>query len=250
MESGLVQYPLFFITATIAGAMNAVAGGGSFLLFPILMMGGMPAVAANVMCSVAMWPGSLASCYAYWREIKTPLHTLRPLLVFAIAGGAVGAAILLYFPDHTFERLVPWLLLGATIIFTFGRYAIAYLRMEHASTNHVVIYAGMFVIAVYGGYFGAGMGILMLAMMQLAGQRNMHEMNGLKTVLGSGINAAAVVIFVGNGEVLWEWAWVLIAGGIFGGYAGTRLALKVDPEKIRRLVVMIACAMTAYFFWK
>lgn len=246
--SEIVQYPLFFAAAAIAGAMNAVAGGGSFLLFPTLMFGGLPAVGANVMCSIAMWPGSLASSYAYWKEIKTPIHTLRNLLVFAVAGGGIGAWVLLHFPESTFERLVPWLLLSATVVFAFGRHAVAYLRMENASVNKWVIYMGMLVIAIYGGYFGAGMGILMLAMLQLSGHQNMHEMNGLKTVLGSGINAMAVLIFLMRGEVLWHWALVLVAGGIAGGYVGTRLALRVQPEKVRRLVIVIACAMTAYFF--
>lgn len=246
----LTQHLVFFVVAAVGGAINSVAGGGSFLLFPVLMFGGLSAVAANIMCSIALWPGSVASAIAYWREVKTPIAVLKKLLFFCVIGSAIGAWILLHFPEETFAKLVPWLLLMATLIFAFGRLLLAKLRLEHASTNHVVVYLGMLLIAVYGGYFGAGIGILMLAMLQLAGHSHMHEMNAMKTVLGSAINAVAVVIFIASGRVEWHWAAALVAGGISGGYIGTKLALKVSPEKIRRLVIVIATAMTAYFFIK
>ncbi len=246
----ILQPLLLFSTAAVGAAINSVAGGGSFLLFPVLMVGGMPAVAANVMCTIALWPGSVASSYAYWREVKTPVATLKKLLVFCVIGSAVGAWALLHFPEETFARLVPWLLLAATLVFTFGRRVLTLLHKEHAVAPPLVVYGGMLAIAVYGGYFGAGIGILMLALLQLIGHQQMHEMNGLKTVLGSAINAVAMVMFVASGSVLWAAAPALIAGGVVGGYVGTRLALKVQPEKVRRLVVVIACTMTAYFFIK
>jgi len=249
MDAGLQQQAIFFVTAIIASAINSVAGGGSFLLFPTLMLGGLPAVGANIMCAVGMWPGSVASSIAYWREIKIPIKEIRNLMLLSFLGGGIGAYILLHFPEETFAALVPWLLLSATVIFTFGRRVVAYLRLEHVHSNHKIIYVGMLIIAIYGGYFGAGMGILMLAMLQLAGHQNMHEMNGIKMVLSSGINVVALALFLVSGEVLWEWAGVLIAGGIVGGYVGTRLAVKVEPEKIRRMVVVIGFGMTAYFFY-
>ncbi len=250
MTAEITQYVLFFVAAAIGGAINAVAGGGSFLLFPVLMFGGLPAVAANVMCTVALWPASLASSVTYWREVKTPLAVLKNLLVFCVFGSAIGAAMLLHFPEETFAALVPWLLLVATLIFTFGRKLLVKLRIAHTSTNHLAIYIGMLCIAIYGGYFGAGIGILMLAMLQLAGYQHMHEMNAMKTVLGAAINGVAVVIFIVSGSVTWHWAVVLIAGGITGGYVGTKLALKLHPEKVRKIVVFIGVATTVYFFLK
>ena len=244
----LLQPLLFFTTAALGGAINAVAGGGSFLLFPVLMFGGLPPVAANVMCTIALWPASLASSFTYWREVKTPFSVLKNLLVFCVAGSAIGAATLLHFPEETFAALVPWLLLVATLIFTFGRTLLAKLRIAHTSTNHIAIFIGMLVIAIYGGYFGAGIGILMLAMLQLAGHSHMHEMNALKTVMGAAINGVAVVIFVASGHAVWQWAGILIAGGITGGYVGTKLALKLHPEKVRKMVVLIGFVMTTYFF--
>ena len=182
--------------------------------------------------------------------MNTPLKSLNKLLIFCVIGSAMGAYILLSLPEYVFTALVPWLLLVATLIFTFGRRLIAWLKKEHAHTPSVWLYLGMLIIAVYGGYFGAGIGILMLALLQLAGYDHMHQMNALKTVLGTAINAVAVVMFVFSGEVLWDSAGVLIAGGVFGGYVGTKLALKVSPEIVRKIVILIAFSMTGYFFLK
>jgi uncharacterized membrane protein YfcA len=241
---------IFFIASAFGAAINAVAGGGSFLLFPVLMLGGMSPVAANIMCTIALWPGSVASSYAYWREVKTPISTLKKLLFFCVVGSAIGAGALLHFPEETFEALVPWLLLGATLIFAFGRKLIVVLHLGQMTMQPAIIYLGMLSIAIYGGYFGAGIGILMLALLQLLGHQNMHEMNGLKTVLGSAINAVALVMFVFSGHVVWSSAGALVAGGITGGYFGTRLALKIHPEKLRYVVIAIGFTMTAYFFLK
>lgn len=249
MLADLAQPLLFFVTAAIGGAMNAVAGGGSFLLFPVLMLGGMSSIAANVMCTVALWPGSVASSYAYWRVMKTPVSVLRLLLLFCVIGSAIGAWILLATPEVTFKALVPWLMLIATLIFTFGRYFLKDLHADGKPSTHTLRASlGMLAIAIYGGYFGAGIGILMLALLQLIGYRQMHEMNAMKTVLGSAINAVAVIIFIASGRVVWHWALILIAGGIFGGYVGTKIALRVAPEKVRVFVVLVAISMTAYFF--
>lgn len=241
---------IFFAVAIVGGAINAVAGGGTFLLFPTLMFGGLSPVAANVMCTIAMWPGSISSAYTYWREVKMPMLVLKKLIIVALLGSTVGVILLLKMPESVFESLIPWLLLIATLVFVFGRRIIALFRLEHRSINPIAIYASMFFIAIYGGYFGAGIGILMLAMLQLYGFHHMHEANGLKTVLGTAINAVSVIIFIVSNAVTWEWAGVLIAGGITGGYLGTKLALKLHPEKVRAFVSAIAIGMTAYFFIK
>lgn len=243
-----VEPLLFFITAALGAAINSVAGGGSFLLFPVLIFGGMSPVAANVMCTIALWPGSVASSIAYWRALKTPLSVLKYLLILCVIGSAFGAWVLLYLPESVFEQLVPWLLLMATLLFAFGRRLIGLLRLEDVSTNKVGVWIGMIVIAVYGGYFGAGIGILMLAMLQLAGYSHMHEMNAMKTVLGSAINAVAMVIFICSGAVLWDTAGWLVAGGITGGFIGAKMALRVSPEKVRNIVIIIGVLMTSYFF--
>ncbi len=246
---------LLFAAALAAGAINAVAGGGTFLTFPALVFAGYSPIQANIASTLALWPGSLASAAAYRREWHAHRHILPPLLIISVLGGGMGAYVLLHTPEATFNALVPWLLLAATLIFTFGRRLIALLNRwtkhhgETPSPARLLATRGMqFTIAVYGGYFGAGIGILMLAMLQLMGYTHIHRMNALKTTMGSAINAVAVLMFVGHSAVPWEPTLVMIVGGIAGGYFGARLALKVKPEYVRLLVSIIGFSMTAYFF--
>ncbi len=242
------QSALFFLTAIVSGAVNSIAGGGTFLLFPVLNFGGLSALSANIMCSVAMWPGSVASCFAYRKEIKTPISSLIPLLLCGIVGSIVGSFALLVTSEAYFTELLPFLLLAAAFIFTFGRKISSLLRREHLKAGQKTGIAFMFIIAAYGGYFGAGIGIIMLAFLQLLGYRDIHEMNGLKTVLAGTINAVAVAIFLFSATIDWSIAWIVIVGGIVGGYFGTKLALRISPEKARKIVVIIAWIMVVYFF--
>lgn len=242
----------------VAAAINAVAGGGTFLVFPVLILSGLSPVQANIACTMALWPGSLASATAYRGELgrdASELAGFRRFLGAAVpvsmAGSALGTALLLLTPERTFSALVPWLLLSATLIFTFGRRALAQLNLFSpggSGGRRRAAFALQFAIAVYGGYFGAGIGILMLAMLQLMGFSRIHQMNALKTVLGSAINAVAWAVFALSGRVLWPVALVMIAGAVMGGYFGARLALKVPPEKIRAGIGVLGFAMSAYFF--
>ncbi len=247
---------LLFFAAGLGGAINSVAGGGTFLTFPALMLAGYTPIEANIASTLALWPGSVASAVAYRREWREHRHILPPLLAISLVGGIAGALILLKTPEATFRGMVPWLLLAATLIFTFGSTLIGWLNRltrhntEQPSRLRILGTRIMqFTIALYGGYFGAGIGILMLAMLQLMGYTHIHRMNALKTVLGSAINAASVFIFVFSGAVPWTPTLVMLAGGIGGGYLGAHYALKVKPAYVRLLVSCIGAAMTAYFFW-
>lgn len=253
----LPDIALYFTAAAIGSVVNSVAGGGTFITFPLLIVGGLGAVQANIVSTIALWPGSVASAFAYKNERKLQLGALRPFLAASVIGGAIGTLILLSTPEQTFRFLVPWLLLGATLIFTFGKYFIRHSRKSGnpENTSEIPASAGVtrglalqFAIATYGGYFGAGIGILMLAMLQLLGFSNIHQMNGLKSLLGSTINAVAVAIFIFSGRVVWDVAGVMIAGALVGGYFGARLALKVSPSKVRLAVSAVGFAMSAYFF--
>ena len=242
---GLDEALLLFAAAGLGGAINSVAGGGTFLTFPTLMLGGLSPVQANVTSTVALWPGSLSSAAAYRDEWKRDRAILPALILISILGSTAGAFTLLYTPERTFAKLVPWLLLAAAMIFTFGRWVIA---RAHFIRHPVVARAIQLLIAFYGGYFGAGIGILMLAMLQLMGFTHIHRMNALKTVLGGVINAVAVLIFVASGAVVWRAAAVMIVGAVAGGYAGAHVARKLPPEPVRIGVSIIAFAMTGYFF--
>ena len=245
----LLDIVSYFAIAAIGSAINAVAGGGTFLAFPVLILGGVDALQANIISTIALWPGSVASAFAFRSERTANIRELLPFILISVAGSAVGAAILLLTPVRVFSTMVPWLMLGATLLFTFGRFFLRQPAEVQPQQKHpFVAYMLMMLIAIYGGYFGAGIGILMLAMLQLMGHSNIHQMNALKTVLGSAINAVAWVVFAVSGIVRWDIAGVMIMGGIAGGYVGARLSLRVPPKKIRLLVSVIGFTMTALFF--
>jgi uncharacterized membrane protein YfcA len=240
---------LLFVAAAVGGALNSVAGGGSFVAFPALLFAGVPPIPANATNTIALWPASVASAVAYRRELTDARRVLVPLGCAALGGGLVGSLLLLRTSDQTFVVLIPFLLLFATVLFSFGG-SIAKKITAGAHAPLPVAVAAQFAISVYGGYFGGGMGIMMLAVMTLLGMTEIHRMNGLKNVLGTLINGVAVVAFVLAGAVQWGAGVVMIFGGITGGYAGAAIARRVNPRYVRRLVMAIAWTMTAYFFAK
>jgi uncharacterized membrane protein YfcA len=235
-----------FWAAAIGGAINSVAGGGSFVAFPALLFAGVAPVPANATNSVALWPGSAASVLAYRRELRDVRKELVPLGAAALVGGLVGSVLLLRTSETAFLRLIPWLLLFATVLFSFGGLLRERLRSVHAPRSIAVV-AQLF-ISVYGGYFGGGMGIMMLAILSLIGMTDIHRMNALKTALATLVNGIAVAAFILAGAVEWAPGVVMILGGIAGGYAGAAAARRVAAVYVRLLVLVIAWAMTAYFF--
>jgi uncharacterized membrane protein YfcA len=244
------------LTAIVAGAINSVAGGGSFLAFPMLMFCGVTPKIANATNTVALWFGSLASVGAYRNQLTGQRRALTMLMITSIAGGLAGAVLLIQTPDATFKLLLPWLLLTATLIFIFGRNLTALLRkVVHLDINQpqspgpfIVGCVLQLVIAVYGGFFGGGIGILMLALLALLGYTDIHTMNGLKTVLQTTVNGIAVLVFIFAGMVAWPQAIVMLIGSSLGGYYGAVLAQRVSPQIIRTIVIVVGIGMTAYFF--
>ncbi len=238
---------LLFFAAVVGGAMNSVAGGGSFVAFPALLFAGVAPVPANATNTIALWPGSVASVVAYRRELRFAREPLAPLAAAALLGGLAGSVLLLRTSDHTFVLLIPWLLLFATLLFSFGGRVLGRLRGgAHAPLGVAV--AAQLAISVYGGYFGGGMGIMMLAVLSLLGSTDIHKMNAVKALLTALVNGLAVVAFIVAGAVEWAPGLVMIAGGITGGYAGAAVARRVSPRIVRILVTAIAWGMTAYFF--
>jgi uncharacterized membrane protein YfcA len=254
MSVTLPQGVVLFVAAALAGGLNSVAGGGSFLTFPTLLFTGVPPVSANATSAVALWPGSLASVIAYRREIESFGRLAIVFSIMSLAGGAIGALLLLRTPHTTFVALVPWLMLVATAVFTIGGPLTAGLRRRaEKQGGHAALATGAILqlaISVYGGYFGGGMGILMLAVFALEGMTNIHAMNGLKNLLGVMINGVAVIAFAIAGAVAWGPAAVMIVGAIAGGYGGASVARRLDPTLVKRGVMIIAWALTIYFFLK
>jgi len=250
------QAVFLLFAAGIAGALNALAGGGSFISFPALLFIRIPAVLANATNTVALWPGLAASTVSYWKRLNAPLRVLVPLLVTSVAGGWAGAVLLLRTPQHAFRRLVPWLLLGGTLLFAFGNSIRAIAGksvvtddLRNTSWRAILISSvAEFLVAVYGGYFGAGIGFMTLAMLAILGMRDIHAMGAIRTMLAVAINAAAVVTFIVAGAVLWPQCAVMIIGSLAGGWFGAHYAQKAEPGKIRVAVICVGFAMSAYFF--
>lgn len=226
-----------------------MAGGGAFLALPTLMSIGVTPVRANATSTLAMWPGTVSSALAYRREIAASWRALLPLAAVSLLGGLVGAVILVRTSDSSFMRLLPWLMLLAAVTFTMGGKL-----TRHGGLTRLAdgvpwwAVAAQFAISLYGGYFGGGMGIMMLATMALSGMADIHEMIGLKNTLAVAINAMALLAFIVNRTVSWLPGLVMTSGAIIGGYAGAAGARLVDPRRVRIAVIVIAWSMSIYFF--
>ena len=249
-----MQQGMFLFSAALAaGALNSVAGGGGFIAFPALIFTGMPPIQANATNTAALWPGTVASTGAYRNALSREDRALvMPLLVSGAIGGLIGAVVLLKTPQQTFLRLVPWLLLGATLLFCFSRRLTRWIQARNqggpARLNGVAGAMVQLVIALYIGYFGAGAGILMLALFALMGVENIHTMNGLKTLMAGVCNAIALGAFIMARAVVWPQAMLMLVGAAIGGYAGAYYAQKLPPERVRQFVILTGFSMSAYFF--
>lgn len=240
------------MAALVGGTLNAVAGGGSFIAFPALLFTGVPAVPANATNTVALWCGLTFSGGAFRQHLKVPRNILLALVIVSVAGGIVGALLLLRTPGDTFLKVLPWLMLFAVLLFIFGP---RLTRKKEASvtrapTSNAILAASFFqlLVAIYGGYFGGGMGFVILAMLSAFGMADIHEMNAFKIVLSSATNGIAVIIFVIKHAVYWPQALVMICGAAIGGYFGAHYSLRLPRAWIRWCVIAIGAGMTGYFF--
>ena len=254
LSLSLGQAIFLFAAAVLGGALNAVAGGGSFIGFPALLFTGIPPIPANATNTVALWTGVAASSGAYRDRLNLPRRILIPLLGTSMAGGMAGAILLLKTPAHTFMRVLPWLMLAATVLFILGKKLAGRreLSAAHEVTPGTIAGASVFLffVAVYGGYFGGGMGIVILAMLTAAGMADMHDMNALKSLLSSAVNAFAVIAFIVARAVYWRQALVMIVGALIGGYFGAKYAQRLPALWVRWFVILVGTGMTMYFFVK
>ncbi|MBK3735394.1 hypothetical protein FBZ83_12065 [Azospirillum brasilense] len=238
---------LLMVAAFASGVLNAVAGGGAFITFPALLFAGVPPVSANVSSTVALFPGQMASAWAYRKEIRGVTEvSVTAFSVVSLVGGVVGAILLLTTPDRAFAGLVPWLLLFATAVFAVGSFMPTLAARLRLSGRSVLVV--QFVIAVYGGYFGGGIGFLMLAALTLFGLRDIHAMNGLRILLAALMNGAAVAAFCLSDAVSWPETAVMAVSAIAGGYAGAHAAKRVSRDVMKWVVVSIGVGLTLYFF--
>ena len=243
--------------SALSGAVNSIAGGGTLLTFPALLGLGVPAISANATSTVALWPGSLASMFGYRRELVGAERWAARLAIPSLLGGLSGAGLLLITPEARFRALVPWLVLGATLLFAVQGPLMKWLRARLGATDAAVPRAieptmGMLIsqyfVGIYGGYFGAGAGIVMLAVFGLMGLKNIHQMNGLKNFNGICFNGVAAISFAVMGLVNWPIAAVMSIGSILGGYVMSGLAQKVPQSLVRNAVTLIGVGSAIWLF--
>src|SRR5260370_13537333 len=250
-----IQAALIFIAAFCAGVVNSIAGGGTLLTFPLLIWLGLDPKVANANSTVALWPGLFGGTFGYRREMNDSSLILMRLGVISVIGGGVGAWLLIATPSPVFARLVPLLILFATILFMIQGPVNRWLRLPVASGEStkgwwIGVIILQFFSATYGGYFGAGNGILMLAAMGLIGLHDIHRANGIKNFLGVCINSVAVVSFSFMHLVSWPRSLLMAVAASLGGYFGARTARRVGRVFIRRAIVVIGFVITIAMLWK
>ncbi len=244
---------LLFAASLIAGIVNGVAGGGGLIAFPALLIAGVPAINANATNATALWFGTVASTIAYRQEFSSQRQSLLLLSCVSVIGGIIGSYLLLHTSQSKFSGLIPYLMLIATVLFIINQPLIKWLN-KHSQNSElirlplIVILPLQLIISTYGGYFGGGSGILMLAILNFIGIGNIHTLNAYKTWLATCINAAAIIHFTFGNKIIWLEAIVMASGAIIGAYSSAYLARKLHTLWIRSFIIGISSSMTCYFF--
>ncbi len=239
---------MLFAAGFLSGVVNAIAGGGTFLTFGAMTLGGLSPIVANATSSIIQFPGYITSALAYGKEIRADKRYAILLGVISALGGLAGALLLISLSNASFRALVPWLLLAATAIFAAGPLLKPRARVDEHAINPAGIGA-QFVTSIYGGFFGAGMGIMMLAVLGLATGGGYHRLNALKNFISIVIAAIAIVVFAAGGVVSWLHAAIMVPGAALGGYSGVWAARRVPQAVIRALVVAVGLLLAAYYFF-
>lgn len=252
MPESALTWILLCVSAFAGGAVNSIAGGGTLLTFPSLLAFLSP-VFANATSTAALMPGSLASAWAYRQELgRTGAH-LKRLWLPSLVGGTVGTLLVIRLPESVFAAAVPWLLIGASTLLLVQRPLLRWVGAHpHDAPKPSTAIAVMFfqlLVGIYGGYFGAGIGILMLSSLAFMGIPDLHEMNAVKTILATMINSMSLLIFAASGVIVVKYAIVMAASAIAGGYIGARVARRMRQDVVRVIVVSIGFLVAGYSYW-
>ena len=246
-----------FVTAWLAGAINSIAGGGTLLTFPSLLGLGLESKVANATSTLGLWPGSLGGAWGYRTELARSGRQACLFFLPSLIGGATGALLLLGTEPAVFDRLVPWLILGATLLFAMQGLVSRWLSARQTTDQTgpsprrwLLVLPLQFLVAVYGGYFGAGIGILMLAALGFLGIEDIHERNGIKNLAALCINGVAVITFIASRLVDWPVALVMAVGALLGGYLGAGIAKRIGPRWVRAVVIAVGLLATAWTAWQ
>ncbi len=253
MHDSPLSLLLLSAAAFLGGAINAIAGGGTLLTFPALLAILSP-VSANATSTVALFPGSLAGAWGYRRELAEVQPVLARLWLPSLIGGILGSLAVTRFPERVFETLVPWLLLAASTLMLLQRPIArrigAHPHTAPAASTAAAVAFFQLLVGIYGGYFGAGIGILMLSSLSLMGIGNIHRMNALKTILAAMINGVTVAIFMFERIIVWKYALIMAVASIAGGYLGARGARRLPQKVVRTIVLAIGFGVSGYYFYR
>jgi len=250
-----VSYLVIPLVAFLAGMTNAIAGGGTFFTFPALTaLGGLSERAANITSTIGLWPGAASSVWSARRELRRlPVRMAIAFSIISVIGAVIGAVLLLVTPQRTFRLLVPWLLLFATVIFGFSKPIARWAGRQHGHRTMgwtMVVGGVQLLVAIYGGYFGAGIGILMLAGLSFAGLDDIHQMNAMKVLLQTSINGIAAIIFLFSPDLNWSLALPMAVMSAIGGFLGITLARKLPQNVLRVVILVVGVIVTTLYFVK
>ena len=246
----IFELSLLVSASFIAGIINSIAGGGSFLTFPALVFSGVPTIAANATSAVAVFPGYLSGALGFSKELKEyPKSKFLLLIILSIMGGIGGSLLLLITPASVFSYIIPWLLGFATLLFAFGDFVAKWAK-KNSNSNGFLGNLATLIVCIYGGYFNGGLGIVLLALFSTLGLRDIHLMNGLKNIMSFALSAASVVTFAIAGIVFWQQAFIMMIAATIGGYFGVVVARKLSKNTIRVIIVLIGLIMTIIFGMK
>jgi len=250
-----IELSFLFIAGFFGGILNSIAGGGTFITFPALLFVGVPPISANATNTFASCSGYLSGTYAFRHDLKTYKAELPKYILVSFVGGIAGAWLLLQTPETLFRDIIPWLLLFATLLFVFGTHlntVLKHLATRHKHASSIGKFLALFIllgVCVYGGFFNAGLGIITLSYLALAGYTNINAMNGLKLLVSSCVSLVAIALFIYNGSIAWIEGMAMLLGTLTGGYIAARVSRRVPEGYVRGFVIFASISITAYFFY-
>lgn len=251
----LSELLLLFIAGLLGGMLNSIAGGGTFITFPALLFVGIPPITANATNTFASCSGYISGTYAFRKDLLAYKSELPKYILISLLGGVSGAWLLLQTPESLFREAIPWLLLFATLLFIFGSRLSDSLRKLASLHRHATSIGGLLLIlmlvgvCIYGGFFNAGFGIVMLSYLALAGYTNMSAMNGLKLLTSTCVSLSAIALFIYKGEIAWFAGCVVLVGTLLGGYIAARISRRLSQTYVRSFVIFTGVSITLYFFY-
>lgn len=251
----LLELLSLFAAGFFGGIINSIAGGGSFITFPTLLLFGVSPISANATNTFASCGGYLSGAYAFRKDLYAVKKELPLILIISLVGGALGAWLLLQTPDSVFSEFIPWLLLFATFLFIFGGRLNSTLKQfssyhQHASAvGYFLLLLMLLGLCIYGGFFNAGLGIIVLSYLALAGHLNINTMNGLKLLVSSTISLIAIALFIHGGAIAWKEGISMLLGTLVGGYIAAQVSRQIPQKYVRAFVIAASCGVTVYFFY-